>query len=227
MCNRAAKIVIVCFFLLACSKNSIDSSAFQHNVTEGRTVVVFLGDSLTAGYGLNVNQAYPARISQRWQREGINFQTRNAGINGDTSAGALKRLDRVLLPDIHTVFLAIGANDGLRSLPIVQLRQNLIQIIEKIRAKGILVVMAGMRVPIGPTLDYPKQFRQTYEQVAKEHNVPLLSFLLKDVIARPELNLADAIHPNAQGQQIIADNVFAFLKKQGFRWLSQLLVRMI
>jgi len=212
----------VCFFiaallvyLLGCFSRSgnADFPSHEEKIAQGKTTVLFLGDSLTYGYSLGTDKAYPALIEKAWQQEDLPLRAKNAGINGNTTDDVLNRMDALLTDDIHSVFLAIGINDGLRGADIAKIKQNLITIIQKIRAKEIAVVLAGMRVPLGPNLGYPSNFKAMYKEVVQETKVPYYSFLLKDVVARPRLNLGDGLHPNEKGHQIISKNVAPFIKK--------------
>ena len=176
--------------------------------------VAFLGDSITAGYGLPVEQAYPALVGAALAADPATAVWRvvNAGVSGDTSAGGLRRIDWVLRAKPTAVVIALGGNDGLRGLPVAQLEANLRGIIAKVRAAGARPLLFGMRVPhnLGPA--YAGEFAAVYQRLARELDVPLLPFLLEGVALRPELNQADLIHPDADGQAVIARNVTAWLK---------------
>ena len=170
--------------------------------------VVFLGDSITAGRGLPVEQAFPALVAPAIEP----WTVVNAGVSGDTSAGGLRRIDWVLKGKPRVVVIALGGNDGLRGLPVGQLEGNLRGIITKVRAAGATALLIGLRVPknLGP--DYAAQFDALYPRLATELGLPLLPFLLDGVALDPALNQADLIHPNAAGQAIIATRVAAWLK---------------
>jgi acyl-CoA thioesterase-1 len=174
--------------------------------------VVCLGDSLTAGYGLPVAQAYPSLLQQRLREAGYPHEVINAGVSGDTSAGGLRRLDWSLRGNLDVLILALGANDGLRGLPPAAMRQNLGAMIERARKRGIAVLLAGMEAPpnFGPA--YTRQFRAVYRDLAKQYDVPLIPFFLAGVAGVPSLNQADGIHPNAAGQREVADLVWRALK---------------
>lgn len=178
-----------------------------------RDVVLFLGDSLTAGFRLAKEEAFPHLIGQAWKSKA--WRTRNAGVSGDTSAGALRRLNWILTPDVHTVFLAIGANDGLRGKKVADLEKNIRQLIEQIQQKNIRVVLAGIKIPPNYGPDYTKAFDAVYAKLATHYKLPLMPFLLKDVAGLPKLNLDDGVHPNAKGHRIIAKNIRAFFTQQG------------
>jgi acyl-CoA thioesterase-1 len=176
-------------------------------------LVVFLGDSLTAGLGLAEDQAYPARVAARLAARGTPVRVINAGVSGDTSAGGLARLDWLLgqRPDI--LVLALGANDGLRGLPLADTEKNLREIIRRSRAAGARVLLLGMQIPPNYGPDYAGGFKAMYPRIAKDLNVPLVPFLLEGVGGIAGLNQADGIHPTAEGQEKVAGNVVPLLEK--------------
>ena len=171
--------------------------------------VVFLGDSITAGYGLSAEQAYPALVATAL---GEAWRVVNAGVSGDTSAGGLRRTDWLLKGRPRVVVIALGGNDGLRGLPVAQLETNLRSIVTKVRAAKATPLLIGMRMPrnLGPA--YVTAFEAVYPRLAKELDAPLLPFLLDGVAMEPSLNQPDLVHPNAKGQQVIAVKVTAWLK---------------
>ena len=175
-------------------------------------VVVALGDSLTAGLGVAADEACPARLEARLRREGYPHRVVNAGVSGDTSAGGLRRLDWALRSQPEIVIVALGANDGLRGLPVEALAENLERIVERLRAAGVRVLLAGMRMPPNYGDAYTRAFAQAYAAVARRTGVPLVPFLLDGVAADPALNQADGIHPNAAGHQAIADRLWPHLR---------------
>jgi acyl-CoA thioesterase I len=177
-----------------------------------RPRVVALGDSLTAGLGLPVSAAYPTLIEQRLRAAGMDFDVVNAGVSGDTSAGGLERLDWALEGDVRVLIVALGANDGLRGLPPEQLARNLAQIIERAKARGIAVILAGMEAPPNYGRDYIVAFHQVYPALARKYGVALVPFLLQGVAGTESLNQRDGIHPTAAGARIVADNVWAVLE---------------
>jgi acyl-CoA thioesterase-1 len=180
-----------------------------------KNVILFLGDSLTAGYGLAPEEAYPALLAQRWSKEGLGWKVRNAGVSGITTAGVVENLDWNLADDVRTVFLAIGANDGLRGLPLAETRKNISLIMEKARKKGARVALAGIKIPPNYGQAYSRGFEKLYPELAKRHKAKLLPFLLDGVAGRPDLNIEDGIHPNARGHRAMADLVDRFFKKEG------------
>jgi len=175
-------------------------------------VIVALGDSLTAGLGVGADEAYPALLQARLRREGFEYRVVNAGVSGDTSAGGLRRIDWALRLSPAVVIVALGANDGLRGQPPETLRDNLTRIIERARAAGARVLLAGMRVPPNYGDDYARAFAGVYPAVAKATGVPLAPFLLDGVAGNPRLNQADGIHPTAEGQRRIAERLWPYLK---------------
>lgn len=178
-----------------------------------RPKIVVLGDSLSAGLGIAPSQAYPARLQKKLDEAGEQWEVVNAGISGDTSAAGLQRVDWALdAPNIRILVLELGANDGLRGLPVGQMKKNLAAIIERAQQKRIAVLLTGMEAPPNFGSEYVVSFRQAYRDLAKEYNVPLLPFLLDKVAGVPALNQADGIHPTVEGAAIVADNVWTMLK---------------
>jgi len=175
-------------------------------------VIVALGDSLTAGLGVAAEEAYPALLQARLAREGLHYRVVNAGVSGDTTAGARRRVDWVLRARPAIVVVALGANDGLRGLPVAVMRDNLVAIVTRLREAGARVLLAGMRLPPNYGAAYTRDFAEAFGTVARTTSVPLLPFLLEGVAGRPALNLPDGIHPNAAGQRMVADAVWRALQ---------------
>ncbi len=177
-----------------------------------RPRIVFLGDSLTAGLGLEASQSFPALIGQKLASEGDNYEIVNAGVSGDTSAGGLRRLEWSLEGDAKVVVVALGANDGLRGLSPVEMKKNLAAILERATARGMTVILAGMEAPPNFGADYTREFRSVYTDLAQQYRVRFIPFLLAGVAGNSSLNQADGIHPNSRGAQVVADLVWAELK---------------
>jgi acyl-CoA thioesterase-1 len=177
--------------------------------TEPRVVV--LGDSLTAGLGLPIAQAFPSQLQRRIADEGLKYTIVNAGVSGDTSAGGLSRLDWALDGDVRVLVVALGGNDALRGLPPTQLSHNLSEIIERAQTRGITVVLAGMEAPPNYGAKYALDFHRVYPALAKKYGVAFVPFLLERVAGISALNQDDGIHPTAEGAQMVADNVWAVL----------------
>jgi acyl-CoA thioesterase-1 len=177
-----------------------------------RPRIVALGDSLTAGLGLPIGDAYPSLLEQRLEAEGLDFEVVNAGVSGDTSAGGLERLDWALQGDVRVLILALGGNDALRGLAPAQLQNNLAQAITRAQARGIDVILAGMEAPPNYGRDYAVAFHKVYPALAAQYHVAIVPFLLQGVAGTEALNQRDGIHPTAAGARIVADNVWAVLK---------------
>ena len=170
--------------------------------------IVCLGDSLTAGLGVAPDEAYPAQLAARLRAAGLDYEVVNAGVSGDTSAGGLRRLDWSMTGDVQVLVVALGANDGLRGLPPKDLRANLARIIEAARARQVRVVLAGMEAPPNFGAVYTQDFRDVYRELARTYDVTLIPFFLDGVAGVPALNQADGIHPNADGQRIVASTIW-------------------
>jgi acyl-CoA thioesterase-1 len=181
--------------------------------TSSQPQIVCLGDSLTAGLGLEPEQAYPALLQQRVQAAGYPYDVVNAGVSGDTSAGGLRRLKWSLGGDARVLIVALGANDGLRGLAVEELRRNLSAILEEARSRDIAVLLAGMEAPpnFGPS--YTRSFRDVYSGLARTYEVAFVPFLLEGVAGVTRLNQADGIHPTAEGQRALADLLWPELER--------------
>jgi acyl-CoA thioesterase-1 len=178
-----------------------------------RARVVFLGDSLTAGYGLAARDAYPSLVQQRLREAGLDAEVVNAGVSGDTSAGGLRRLDWALQGNVKVLVVALGANDALRGLSTQDLWRNLAAIIDRAGRRGVTVVLAGMEAPPNLGSSYTSAFRQVYRGLAAHYRIALIPFLLDGVAGNPALNLRDGIHPNAQGARRVADVVWPYVEQ--------------
>jgi len=188
------------------SPSPIDSTDDQ------RPRIVALGDSLTAGLGLDPRDAYPAVLQKRIDGEGWRYRVINAGVSGDTSAGGLRRADWALEGDVRILIIALGGNDALRGLPPEALKRNIGDIIERAQKRGINVALAGMEAPpeLGPA--YAAAFHRVYGDLARQYHVAFVPFLLQGVAGNEELNQPDRIHPTAAGARILADNVWTVLR---------------
>jgi acyl-CoA thioesterase-1 len=177
-------------------------------------VILFLGDSLTAGYGLDPGEAFPALIQAKLEEGGLAYRVVNAGVSGETSAGALRRLDWLLQQPVAVVIVETGANDGLRGQDPEATRQNIQAILDRIRkaSPAPKVVLVGMEALPNYGAPYRKQFRALYPDLATQNAVPLVPFLLDGVAGISALNLPDGVHPNAEGQKRVADTVWKTLR---------------
>ncbi len=183
---------------------------------EPARTIVFFGDSLTAGYGLDdpASEGYPALIQKKIDAAKLPWRTVNAGLSGETTAGGLRRIDWVLRQPIDIFVLALGGNDGLRGVDPASSRANLQQILERVRAKypRTQLVIAGMKMPPTMGADFARAFDGMYPELAAKHGAALIPFLLEGVGGSAHLNQADRIHPTAAGQEIVADNVWKVLR---------------
>lgn len=175
-------------------------------------IVVALGDSLTSGHGLRPEETYPALLQERIRAARYPHRVLNAGVSGDTSSDAVRRLDRALVPDTQILIVALGANDGLRGMPIATIRQNLSTIIETAQARGIRVLLCGMETPPSRGWNYTVEFHRIFPDLAVRYNVALMPFLLDGVALLPDFNLEDGFHPNAAGHRRMAENMWPYLE---------------
>ena len=175
-------------------------------------VVVVLGDSLTAGPGLRTEDAYPALLQERARSADLPHRFVNAGVSGDTTADALRRIDAALVPETRVLVVALAANDGIVGVPVDTVKQNLRQIIQRARTRNISVLLAGMESAPTHGVDYSVRFHNIFPELAAEFNVRLMPFLLQNVLGRPDLNLPDGIHPNAAGMRVISTEMWPFLE---------------
>jgi acyl-CoA thioesterase-1 len=174
--------------------------------------IVALGDSLTSGHGIGAGQAYPVFLQAQLAAAGYNYQVVNAGISGDTSTGAVRRLTQALRGDVRVLIVAIGANDGLRGVPVATVKANVIRIIETAHARGISVVLCGMEALPNHGREYSVAFHEAFRDVAAQFRVSFVPFLLQDVITNPAMLLPDRAHPNPAGARRIADNIWPYLE---------------
>lgn len=174
--------------------------------------ILFLGDSLTEGYQLPKEDAYPAVIEKTLKKTRKDIKVINGGVSGATSASGLKRMDWYLKAKPDFMVLALGANDGLRGMKIDQTEKNLAKVIEKAQERGIIVVLAGMKMPTNYGEPYRTKFENIFPKLAKKYSLKLIPFILDGVGGRPEYNLPDGIHPNPKGHEIMAKNVLKVLE---------------
>jgi len=173
--------------------------------------ILFLGDSLTEGLGLEEAESFPSLLDARFKAEGRNIKVLNAGISGSTSASGLSRLQWYIRSQPDLMVLALGANDGLRGLSVDEMKANLAKTIEFAQANGVQVALTGMLTPPNMGPEYSEAFARTFPQLAEQYQLPLLPFLLEGVAAVPQLNQGDGIHPNVEGTRIVAETLYQFL----------------
>ncbi|ASO07345.1 esterase TesA [Arenibacter algicola] len=178
-------------------------------------VILFFGNSLTAGMGLDPNEAFPALIQEKVDSLQLAYKVVNAGLSGETTASGKNRLGWVLNSDIDVFVLELGANDGLRGISLEETRRNLQEIIDVVKQKNpnTTIILAGMQIPPNMGQDYTSEFRDIFPDLAKKNKIGLIPFLLEDVAGNPELNQPDGIHPTAEGQKIIANNIWPIIAK--------------
>ncbi|MFN4145537.1 MAG: arylesterase [Runella sp.] len=221
--SKIVSAVIVYFWgLVLLSCNSSPNSSTENSekgekatsaLSQKKNILIF-GNSLTAGYGLEPDEAYPSILQQKIDSLGLPYKVINAGVSGETTAGGNSRLDWVLKTKVDIFVLELGGNDGLRGIPASETRKNLQAMIDKVKAKypDAVIILAGMQVPPSMGKKYGDEFRGIYPQIAKDNNVALIPFLLEGVGGEVALNQKDGIHPNAQGAKIVAHNVWEILK---------------
>lgn len=182
-------------------------------IISNRPKVVAFGDSLTAGFGLLERESYPYLLQEKLKADGFDYEVVNAGVSGDTTLGGLERIDWVLeIENIKILILELGANDLMRGVPADQVKQNLETIIKKAKAKNVRVLLCGMLAPPTGGSSYGRDFANVFPDLATNYKLDYLPFLLENVALKKELNQADGIHPNADGEKIMTDNVYKALK---------------
>jgi acyl-CoA thioesterase I len=200
------------------TKNSPDISPVEKDTlkkTEPRLkTVLFFGNSLTAGYGLEPSQSFPSLIQQRFDSLQLPYKVINAGVSGETTSGGIGRIDWILKQHVDVFVLELGGNDGLRGIPLSVTKKNLQTIINEVKVKypEAAIVLAGMQIPPNIGQDYTGEFRKIYPELAEKNHIYLIPFLLKGVGGNPALNQHDEIHPNERGEKIVAENVWNVLK---------------
>src|SRR5688572_5443630 len=174
--------------------------------------IVAFGDSLTAGLGIPRERAYPAVLQRKLEEAGIELQVINAGVSGDHSADGLRRVNWALEGDVRLLIVALGANDGLRGLPVSQMKANLQSIIHRARQRAIPVLLVGMEAPPNYGEQYAQSFRQVFRDLARENKVVFVPFMLDGVAGIPDLNQSDGVHPTSAGAARVADHLWPAVK---------------
>lgn len=213
--NRFMVFALIMFTLIL-STNSISANPINESgsTQDQPKSILFLGDSITAGYGLDQSQAFPALIQDKIDALNLKYTVVNAGLSGETSSGGLRRVGWLFRSNVDILVLELGANDGLRGIDLSVTKSNLQQIIDKARESNpdVRIIVAGMQVPPNLGQSYTNEFRQIFPDLAKKNNAKLIPFILEGVAGDPTLNLSDGIHPNIEGQKILADNVWKVLR---------------
>ena len=212
-------VVVALFVVLACNNNKspkteADSTARSADSVAKKKTIVFFGNSLTAGYGLSPSEAFPALIQKKIDSLGLPYQVINAGVSGETSTGGNGRIDWILKQPLDVFVLELGANDGLRGIPVSQTRESLQSIIDKVKAKNpaAKLVLAGMQIPPNMGPSYTTEFKNIYPELAAKNNMTLIPFLLEGVGGEARFNQEDGIHPTAEGHKIVAENIWKDLQ---------------
>ncbi|HEX8474670.1 MAG TPA: arylesterase [Pyrinomonadaceae bacterium] len=219
------KILALSVLLLGCTGTATRQSSAPASQSDATPVaivtptphkslpkIVAFGDSLTAGLGLAEADSYPAILQKRLEADGYQYEVVNAGVSGDTSAGGLRRIDWSLEGNVRVLILELGANDFLRGQPVSETKKNLSQIIERAKARGAEVLLAGMYTPTSAGVEYQREIHELFRTLAREHNVALIPFFLEGVAGVETLNQPDGIHPNPAGQKIVAETVYKSLR---------------
>lgn len=227
--SKSLNVLKFCYFLLvfvmiSCgndtkSESTVDASENATTETEtqeksSNKTILFFGDSITSGYGLDdTNDAFPGIIQAKIDSLGLNYEVINSGVSGETSAGGKSRIDWILNQDIDIFVLELGANDGLRGVAITETKANLQAIIDAVKAKSpdTKIVLAGMQMPPNMGGDYTSQFKAIFSDLASENNIAFIPFILENVGGIKELNQNDGIHPTAEGHKILAETVWEVL----------------
>ena len=210
-------LVLLCSLVLAAvaSGAKTKSAATSRDDARRMPTVLVLGDSLSAGYGLKRDDAYPALLSKKAVADGFDLKVLNAGVSGDTTAGGLRRLPRLLDQHFDVLLIELGINDAFRGVPVAQIEMNLQAIVDltKSHYPQVRIVIAGMQLPQYSDDEYIRAFGEIFDHIARRNEAELVPFLLAGVAGNPSLNLPDLIHPNAAGQRVLAANVWTVLRR--------------
>jgi acyl-CoA thioesterase-1 len=205
--------VVLLSILFSFVSLAVNAETGTDNIPETGPAIIILGDSLSAAYGMEIKQAWPSLLQERLKQHGYAHRVFNSSITGDTTQGGLARLPRLLgKHEPGVVILELGGNDGLRGLPIEVTRQNLSRMIEKSQSAGSAVIIAEMRIPPNYGRSYTEKFNAMYPALTEQYGISLLPFLLQDIALKPGLMLPDGIHPTAQAQPLILDQVWTVLQ---------------
>ena len=212
--------ILFLFMLFSCGQNTgeTQSTAAEQEdkipVRAEKKTILFFGNSLTAGWGLEPEEGFTGIIQHRIDSLGLDYQVINGGLSGETTASGLNRLDWFLEDEPYIFVLELGGNDGLRGIPVAETKNNLQQIIQKVQEKypQTEILLAGMQIPPNMGKAYSEDFRSIFPELAKDKNITLIPFLLEGVAGEPGLNLPDGIHPTKEGHQIVAETVWEYLE---------------
>lgn len=220
MTNRIKNIMITMLFTVAmistgCSEEPLQADTPVKEVSESVVMkkIVALGDSLTAGFGVDLSGSYPSLLEKKLQENGYQYTVVNAGVSGETSSGTLARVEWILTQNPEIVIVETGANDGLRGVSVRLLEENLREIVDLLHENNVAVLLAGMKMVwnLGP--EYVSQFNEVYPKIASEKEVMLMPFFLEGVATKSDLNTDDGIHPNSAGYRVIVENIYPYVVK--------------
>jgi len=211
-------IFILAIWLTSCSASTEKKQAEEGTqvvATTANKTILFFGNSLTAGYGIDPEESFAGRIQTRLDSLKKEFRVINGGLSGETTAGGLSRLDWFLEEEPYLFVLELGGNDGLRGIALTETKKNLLAIVDKVQAKypNTKIILAGMQIPPNMGQEYTEEFKAIYPAVAKEKNIELIPFLLEGVAGNPDLNLPDGIHPTAEGHRIVMETLWPYISK--------------
>jgi acyl-CoA thioesterase-1 len=218
--NMIKNFLVALLFMAAiitagCSEEplKVDSEKIESREIVEMKKIVALGDSLTAGYGVDLSESYPALLEKKLQENGYQYEVINAGVSGETSSGTLARVEWILTQNPEIVIVETGANDGLRGVMVNLLEENLREIVEILHENNVAVLLAGMKMVwnLGPA--YVSQFNEVYPRIAEDRDVELMPFFLEGVATKKDLNLSDGIHPNSAGYKVIVENIYPHVVK--------------
>jgi acyl-CoA thioesterase-1 len=220
--NLILLLFICCFGIFSCSSDKKENTSSEIQQTESpaiksdQKIILFFGNSLTAGYGIDEDDAFAGLTQQRVDSLGLDYKVINGGLSGETTAGGLSRLDWFLEDQPDIFVLELGGNDGLRGIALSETKSNLLGMIDKVRTKfpETKIILAGMQIPPNMGQEYSNEFKEIYPAVAKEKNVTLIPFLLENVGGIPELNLPDGIHPTEEGHKIVFETIWPYIEQE-------------
>jgi len=220
--NLIILLFISSISLISCNSENKKLATTQVQETDSSTVqtdqkiILFFGNSLTAGYGIDQEDAFAGLTQLRVDSLGLDYKVINGGLSGETTAGGLSRLDWFLEDKPDVFVLELGGNDGLRGIALTETKSNLLAMVDKVKAKfpETKIILAGMQIPPNMGQEYSNEFKEIYPAVAKEKNVTLIPFLLENVGGIPELNLPDGIHPTEKGHKIVLETIWPYILSQ-------------
>ena len=206
------KLLLVCFVLLSgCNQQEQEPEIELDEGSGSEGLILAVGDSLTAGYGLDMIDAYPALLQEKLQQSGYNYEVVNAGVSGETSSGARERVEWLLSQKPDIVIIETGANDGLRGIDPQVVDKNVREIVELFQNEGVVVVLTGMKMALNRGFKYVAEFNGLYSEIADDYDCIFMDFFLEDVALKKQYNQNDGLHPTREGYEIIVENIYPFV----------------